>query len=277
VVPPGGLSPTKPPRLPEELLRSLERARTLGYLGPGPLGPQIDHASAFAKAAAGVGVAEPAAFLDLGSGGGLPGLVLAYVWGSARVLLLESSRRRATHLQDAVTEIGWADRVEVVCERAETVGRDPALRGMVDVVVARSFGRPAVTAECAAPFLRVGGILVVSEPPESESASQPDATSLEKTTPADPSRRWPTKGLEILGMQPVNATQSPAAYAFQVVRQMSECGERFPRRVGVPAKRPLFGARPPLSDRGVPRGTRTKVAQEQSPHSRGGGQARRPG
>jgi 16S rRNA (guanine527-N7)-methyltransferase len=250
VIPPGEPSTPGMRGLPEELRDSLERARTLGYLGPGPLEPQIDHASAFAASVAALGKSVPATVLDLGSGGGLPGLVLAFVWESAQVLLLEASGRRAIHLQDSVERLGWSDRVAVVRERAESAGRDSTFRGRLDVVVARSFGRPAVTAECAAPFLRVGGILVVSEPPDPEAPPDP-----ERATPPAPLQRWPAEGLGMLGMEAVPPTREPGAYAFQVIRQVTGCPERFPRRVGVAAKRPLFGVRRPRMGATVPRGT----------------------
>ena len=66
--------------------------------------------------------------------------------------------------RSVVRGLWLGDRVEVWCGRAERLGRDAHRRGAFDAVVSRGFGAPAITAECAAPFLRVGGQLVVSEP-----------------------------------------------------------------------------------------------------------------
>ncbi|MGZ4710399.1 MAG: RsmG family class I SAM-dependent methyltransferase, partial [Acidimicrobiales bacterium] len=151
----------------EALVGVLERSRDLGFLGPGPVEPHIEHARRFSAALTGP---RPARALDLGSGGGLPGLVLILAWPSTVWCLLDANQRRTDFLTDAVDELGVADRVTVVRGRAEEVAHDPAHRGRFDLVVARSFGKPAVTAECAAGFLVVGGMLVVSEPP-SEAAS----------------------------------------------------------------------------------------------------------
>ncbi len=198
----------------------LERARSEGLLGPGPIPPQIEHASGFA-AAAPSGDA-PGLVLDLGSGAGLPGLVVALVWASTRVVLLESAERRVAFLRRAVEECGLAPRVEVLHGRAESEGHNPSYRGVFDVVVSRSFGPPAVTAECGSPFLHPGGFLVVSEPPETEASA----------------RRWDTEALGLLGLSAVRTVRHGFAYA--VAEQVRPCPERFARRVGVPAKRPLF-------------------------------------
>jgi 16S rRNA (guanine527-N7)-methyltransferase len=201
---------------------SLEEAQTLGFLGPGGIERQVRHARGFAAASAPEAPGEPTRVLDLGSGGGLPGLIVALEWPRATVVLLEASVRRCAHLRRAVEGAGLADRVEVLQARAEEAGRDPGQRGTFDVVVARSFGAPAVTAECAAPFLAVGGHLVVSEPP----------------APPPGIERWPVGGLAELGMAPERAVS--AEFHFQLVRQVAPCPDRYPRRVGIPAKRPLF-------------------------------------
>ena len=71
----------------------LERARDLGFLGPGPIDRHIAHADAFLAAVPD----PPPSFLDLGSGGGVPGLILASVW-RCTVVLLDAQERRARFL-----------------------------------------------------------------------------------------------------------------------------------------------------------------------------------
>jgi 16S rRNA (guanine527-N7)-methyltransferase len=136
-------------------------------------------------------------------------------------VLVETMARRATFLRSAVGALGLADRVTVVGDRAETVGRSGAWRGRCDLVTARGFGPPAVTAEVGAPLLRIGGTLIVSEPP----GGAPE--------------RWSNDGVAMLGLGPssLGAAQG-AAYAVMTLR--TPCPERFPRRPGIPLKRPLF-------------------------------------
>jgi 16S rRNA (guanine527-N7)-methyltransferase len=142
-------------------------------------------------------------------------------WPGTVWTLLEAHKRRASFLEQAAEQLGCSGRVRVVAERAEVVGRDLAHRGAYPLVVARSFGPPAVTAECAAPLLMPGGVLVVSEPPARDGG------------------RWPPIGLALLGARPERVAPT-ANGTFQLVRQGSLCPDRYPRRVGVPSKRPLF-------------------------------------
>jgi 16S rRNA (guanine527-N7)-methyltransferase len=194
----------------DRLWSVFQDAATLGFLGPAPLTTQLDHARGF------LAVLRPVRrLLDLGSGGGLPGLVLAAERCDWTVILLDASETRTDFLRRAVGRLGWAGRVEVVTGRAEVFGRDPAWRGGQDAVVARSFGPPATTAECAAPLLRVGGQLVVSEPP----AGEPD--------------RWPAEPLGRLGLE----RDAAGGTRYASFTQRRPCPPAFPRRRMAP---PLF-------------------------------------
>lgn len=203
------------------LVAILEQARQVGFLGPGPVQAHVRHALGFAAA---IGPA-PQSLLDMGSGAGVPGLVLALQWPTAEVVLLDANQRRADALRAAVAGLGMAGRVEVVRARAESAGRDPRWREGFEVVVARGFGPPPVTAECGSPFASVGGLLVVSDPPS------PSGGRL--------AGRWPPAPLSALGLVPRPA--APHEHSFQVLDKTASCPPRFPRRVGIPAKRPLFG------------------------------------
>ncbi|WP_334142606.1 RsmG family class I SAM-dependent methyltransferase [Rhabdothermincola sp.] len=202
------------------LLAVLEEARARGFLGPGPVDEHVRQAERFGSRidelrARGALFARA---VDLGSGGGVPGLALAVADAELTWVLVEAGERRAAFLHEAVNTLGLADRVSVRWGRAELLSRDAQLRHQIDLVVARSFGPPAVTAECATGFLRRDGYLLVSEPPHPE----------EK-------RRWPPEELAELGLQPEGVVRG-----IQVLKQTRPCPERFPRRVGIPAKRPLF-------------------------------------
>jgi 16S rRNA (guanine527-N7)-methyltransferase len=197
----------------------------VGFLGPGPLDPQIQHAQGFAAIARRLCGNGAGRLVDLGSGGGLPGLVVATDWPEVTVALLEANGRRAAFLRRAVERLGLETRVSVLEERAEVCGREPGSRAGFDGVLARSFGRPAVLAECAAPLLKVGGWLLVSEPPRSEDEDRQDT-------------RWPTEPLRQFGLEPAEVIHE--GFEYRTLLQREPCPDRFPRRNGVPAKKPLF-------------------------------------
>lgn len=204
----------------DPLVRLLSRSRQRGFLGPGPVEAHIEHALAYTAALE----ADPSRALDLGAGGGVPGLVLAALaWPATSWCLLEANQRRAAFLLEAVQSLGLADRVEVVAQRAETAGRAPFRRHRYRVVVARSFGPPSVTAECGAPFLAADGVLVVSEPPAVQRGV-----------------RWPPAGLADLGLGPPQAVDAGQGTTLTALPRTKACPSRYPRRAGIPAKRPLF-------------------------------------
>lgn len=203
----------------EALAALLSVARDRGFLGPGAVDDHLEHALGYSRAIEDL----RGPFLDLGSGAGLPGLVLALVWPEAQGVLVESSTRRGGHLRECVQHLDIEERVRVVVERAEVLGRAPGDRERYPLVVARSFGAPAVLAECAAPLVAVGGHLVVSEPP------------LEIPDPL----RWPPAQLHRLGLRCVEHRSSGQAHVV-ILEKSRAVSDRWPRRAGIPAKRPLW-------------------------------------
>lgn len=199
------------------LLTVLGTAKEEGALGPGPVEEHLDHALGWVEA-----IPHPVArFADLGSGGGVPGLVMALALPEARAVLIDARARRCESLERARGVLGLEDRVEVVLGRAEELGRRDDLRGTFDLVVARGFGPPPATAECSAPLLRPGGHLSVSEPPEARDD------------------RWPTAGMASLGFS-VPTVVRVGGSGYMVAQLADPCPDRYPRRNGIPEKRPLW-------------------------------------
>lgn len=196
-----------------ELLRT---AQAIGLVGPGPVDAHVAHALHWVDR-----LPEVDAFLDLGSGAGLPGLAVVLAREDTRATLLDARQRSATWLDAAVERLDVGRRVQVLCARAEVAARDPALREQFPLVVARGFGSPAATAECAAGFLRIGGVLSVSEPPEERGD------------------RWPCDRLGELGLGPA-VLESSGPFRFVVIPKVGPIAARWPRRDGRPRRRPLW-------------------------------------
>jgi 16S rRNA (guanine527-N7)-methyltransferase len=129
--------------------------------------------------------------------------------------------KRATFLEEVLSWDGSPGGATVIIGRVEEIARFPELESSVDLVTARSFGPPAVTAECGVRFLRVGGVMIVSEPPDD---SVDD--------------RWDAEGLSRLGLKNEGRVRHGAAY--QVLTKVRETPSDYPRPIGVPRKKPLF-------------------------------------
>jgi 16S rRNA (guanine527-N7)-methyltransferase len=124
-------------------------------------------------------------------------------------------------LIDVLAQAGAPSFGEVLIGRAEEIARDPGFSEAFDLVTARSFGPPAVTAECAARFLKIGGVLIVSEPPTDDGTD-----------------RWKASVLAELGLVPQGRVRYGAA--FQVLLKTKATPSKFPRGIGIPGKSPLF-------------------------------------
>jgi 16S rRNA (guanine527-N7)-methyltransferase len=163
--------------------------------------------------------------LDVGSGGGFPGLPLKIHDPTLQVTLLETTIKKAEFLRHVVEHMGLAG-VEVVAERAETLGQDPAYRETYDLVVARAVAEMAVLAEYCLPFCRVGGLFVAQK-------KAGNAVEMKNAQGA-----VITLGGRMLPAIPV-ALPGAMLRQLVVVEKVAATPPRYPRRPGVPAKRPL--------------------------------------
>jgi 16S rRNA (guanine527-N7)-methyltransferase len=147
--------------LTDELLETLRLAQRLGFFGSGDLRQAMVHAGHFASAIPD----ESRLVIDLGSGGGLPGLVIAVSKPQVAVVLIERRQARADFLLRAVSRLGLQGQVRVVATDVDVVAQRGDYQRRADVVTARGFAQPAVTAQVASSLVRPGGLIVVSDPP----------------------------------------------------------------------------------------------------------------
>jgi len=147
---------------------------------------------------------------DIGSGAGVPGLVLAVELPEVAVTLIERREGRTTWLEEAAAALAQDGVVVEVCGADVYDLGHGAGREQFHLVTARAFGSPAVTAELGGALLRVGGVLVVSEPPD-----QPD--------------RWQTVDLVGLGLTDQGAMDCDGV-RFHLVRRATALDPSRPRR-----------------------------------------------
>jgi 16S rRNA (guanine527-N7)-methyltransferase len=160
--------------------------------------------------------------VDLGSGGGFPGLALAAALPGVPVTLVESEGRKADWLTRAAA--GRFPNVRVVADRSETLAR--AERGIHHVATARALGALPVVMELAAPFLASDGVLVAWR-------GRPGAG-------VGPAERDAGEALGLVHDRDVPVAAIPdVSRHFSVWRKVSPTPDRYPRRPGMAAKRPL--------------------------------------
>jgi 16S rRNA (guanine527-N7)-methyltransferase len=164
---------------------------------------------------------------DLGSGAGLPGLVLAAALPEARVDLIESVSRKCAFLRRAIERIGIAN-AEVVCARAESWAADQG-REAYDAVTARAIGRLPTVAELASPLLRDGGYLL-----SWRGRRDPD----EEAKLARAAARLAIEPVEVRAVTPYSGSRDRHIH---LVRKNGPTPDDLPRRPGMAAKRP-FGS-----------------------------------
>lgn len=163
---------------------------------------------------------------DLGPGGGFPGVPIAIAEPAVRLTLIESNARRAAFLEHLVAELGLDD-TQVVTARAEDAGRDAALRASFDLVVARALAAMPVLVEYALPLLREGGVL----------AAPKGSRALDELHEAQAAIS--ALGGEVLPPQPLPLPADAPPQLVLLVRRVGPVDARYPRRAGMPAKRPL--------------------------------------
>ena len=157
--------------------------------------------------------------VDIGSGGGLPAIPLAIATG-AHITLVETTLKKGRFLEKALAELGLAG--VVVAERAEVAAHDPALRERFVAGTARAVSSAPTVAELLLPFLGVGGIAI-----------------LQRGSLDDRERNAVTDASLMLGGEVEREIALDGDHRMLLIRKTGTTQIRFPRRTGIPEKRPL--------------------------------------
>jgi len=163
--------------------------------------------------------------VDVGSGGGLPGLPLKIARPDLAVTLVEADQAKAAFLVQAAARLGLGD-VEVVARRAEEVGRDQRYREEFDVAVARALAPMPVLAELCLPLVRVGGRLLAQK------------TDTEKEEIDAAKRAIELLGGSPRGVHPAPSTARSSGVVVEIAK-VRQTPDAYPRRAGVPNRKPL--------------------------------------
>ena len=196
-----------------------ESARATGSLGSVSMDELREHAAGYISP--NLRLQPGARCVDMGTGVGVPGVLLALLYPETTWCLLDASARRCEIAWEAVREAGLDDRVEVAHERADDFARKPQWRAAIDLVVARLFGPPSEVAECGVPLLAENGSLVVS-------------------VSATTANVWKSADLSPLAASVVEQWKTTSASYVRVQRTVGRMADRLPRREAPRRRSPLF-------------------------------------
>ncbi len=169
---------------------------------------------------------HPVRLVDVGTGAGFPGLPLKIACPEIDLALLDSIRKKTVFLEHLTRVLGLTG-VEVLTGRAEELGRDPSRRESYDVVTSRAVAELCTLVELCLPLTRVGGRLIA-----------------QKKDGIDDELRAADRAISILGgrLLPLRRYQLPGLTEprlLVVVEKVVLTPPQYPRRAGVPEKRPL--------------------------------------
>ena len=166
--------------------------------------------------------------IDVGSGGGVPGVPLRIVFPEIRLTLLEATARKAAFLRHLTERLGLDD-VETVVGRAEQVAHDERLREGFDLVLARGVAPMPALAELTLPFAATGGIVVAHKKGDIGEEMSQASGAIE------------TMGGRLREVRAVELPEFTDNRCLVVIEKVAATPAKYPRRPGMPAKRPLVG------------------------------------
>jgi 16S rRNA (guanine527-N7)-methyltransferase len=172
--------------------------------------------------------AAPLRAIDVGSGAGFPGLPIKIYCARMHIVLLEATAKKVRFIEHVVERLGL-EGAEPLWGRAEQVGHDAAHRERYDLVLARAVAELPVLVEYLLPFCRLGGQVIAQKGASAQEEIQAAAYALSLL------------GGRLRQVIPVELQGLAETRYLVVIDKVARTPEQYPRRTGVPAKRPLRG------------------------------------
>jgi 16S rRNA (guanine527-N7)-methyltransferase len=169
----------------------------------------------------------PIKLIDVGAGAGLPGLPLKIVRPEISLTLLEATRKKCDFLQAVIDDLHLSD-VQVLNARAEEAGRVEEHREQYDIAIARGVAAMPTLLEYLLPFVQVGGLTIAQKSKEVLNDVQHAELALT------------TLGGRLGDIVAVSVPELHEARYLVVVEKIDRTPEKYPRRTGVPSKKPLL-------------------------------------
>jgi 16S rRNA (guanine527-N7)-methyltransferase len=167
--------------------------------------------------------------IDIGTGAGFPGLPLKIIRPQLRVVLVEATAKKAAFCRHVVAGLSL-EGVDVLHARAEDLGNDPSHREAYDWVVARAVASLPILAEYLLPLARIGGVAI----------AQKGETGPAEVHAAEAAIKH--LGGHVRQLLPIELPTVAESRYLVLIDKVAATPDGYPRRPGVPAKRPLSSA-----------------------------------
>ena len=169
---------------------------------------------------------QDARMIDVGSGAGFPGIPLNLVCPNVHLTLLEATGKKVRFLESLIGQLGLQTATAIKA-RAEELGHDPEYRERYDLTLARAVAELPVVVEYTLPFCKIGGWVIAQK----GEAGAAEAWSAE--------RAIRLLGGELRRIVHVELPGLPEDRSLVVIEKVSPTPDGYPRRTGIPGKRPL--------------------------------------
>jgi len=164
--------------------------------------------------------------IDVGTGAGMPGLPLKIIWPQIRLVLIEATAKKTDFLRQLIIKLKLDD-VEIVPRRAETVAHQPEYRERFDLVVSRAVAPLPTLVELTLPLATIGGAVIAPK----KGAIDPEVNQAD--------RAISLLGGRLRAEKSVNLDEFTDTRRLIVIDKVAATPSQYPRRPGIPAKRPL--------------------------------------
>jgi len=165
--------------------------------------------------------------IDVGTGAGIPGIPLKILFPDIKLVLLDSIAKKAAFLHHLKQKLEL-DNVEIVVGRAEEVARQAQYREKFDIVLSRAVAPLLTLVELTLPFCAIGGSFIAQK----KGAIEPELNQA--------ARAISLLGGELRGVKRVEMEEFTDERRVIIIDKVSPTPQQYPRRPGIPAKRPLL-------------------------------------
>ncbi len=164
--------------------------------------------------------------IDVGTGAGIPGLPLKILFPDIKLVLLDATAKKATFLHHLKDKLG-EDNVEIVVGRAEEVAHLSEYRERFDIVLSRGVALLPTLVELTLPFCAIGGSFIAQKKGEIE----PEISQATKAIN--------TLGGKLQEVKKIDLEEFTDERYLVIIDKLSVTPHQYPRRPGIPAKRPI--------------------------------------